>query len=278
MYTGDASLDLEGVGSDGDDGPPQALDGSVVAGGVGAMDTLADIAAAVVDMAARVLAAAGAAGAAPAAAAGAAGAAALGAPAVGAQGAAPVAEGAGVTEQRIRRTVPGLPGGILTVAVLKSQLQMYGGAMFVLDDKTRHKAPNEHIFNKGAIKRDELLDAWRRFMDKPGDQGGFDPARMLSDEDLVVRKAAPGSRGGTRRGAQRGAAATVPTAHLPEHVEPLRFHAAGLYLDRWQRWIVPGEMARAEAQASRDAADVMDTLTSVLDALLGWRETFAFRL
>ena len=98
-----ASVDLEGVGSDGVDGPPQALDGSVVAGGVGAMDTLADIAAAVVDMAARVLAAAGAA---PAAAAGAAGAAALGAPAVGAQGAAPVAEGAGVTEQRIRRTVP----------------------------------------------------------------------------------------------------------------------------------------------------------------------------
>ena len=94
-----ASVDLEGVGSDGVDGPPQALDGSVVAGGVGAMDTLADIAAAVVDMAARVLAAAGA------------------------------------------------------------QLQMYGGAMFVLDDKTRHKAPNEHIFNKGAIKRAELLDA-----------------------------------------------------------------------------------------------------------------------
>ena len=27
------------------------------------------------------------------------------------------------------------------------------GAMFVLDDKTRHKAPNEHIFNKGAINR-----------------------------------------------------------------------------------------------------------------------------
>jgi hypothetical protein len=61
-----AYVDLEGVGSDGVDGPPQALDGSVVAGGVGAMDTLADIAAAVVDMAARVLAAAGAAGAAPA--------------------------------------------------------------------------------------------------------------------------------------------------------------------------------------------------------------------
>jgi hypothetical protein len=133
--------------------------------------------------------------------------------------------------------------------------------MFVKDDKTRHKAPNEHIFNKGAIKRAELLDAWRRFMDKPGDQ-------RLSDEDLVVRKAAPGSRGGTRRGAQRGAAATVPTAHLPEHVEPLRFHAAGLYLDRWQRWIVPGEMARAEAQASRAAAGVIDTLTTVLDALL----------
>ena len=56
---GNASLDLEGVGSDGDDGPPQALDGSVVAGGVGAMDTLTDISAAVVDMAPRVLAAAG---------------------------------------------------------------------------------------------------------------------------------------------------------------------------------------------------------------------------
>jgi len=31
---------------------------------------------------------------------------------------------------------------------------------------------------------------------------------------------------------------------------------------------VPGEMACIEAQSSRDAADVMDTLTSVLDALL----------
>ena len=41
-----ASVNLEGVGSDGVDGPPQALDGSDVAGGVGAMDTLADIAAA----------------------------------------------------------------------------------------------------------------------------------------------------------------------------------------------------------------------------------------
>jgi len=61
-----ASVDLEGVGSDGVDGPPQALDGSVVAGGVGAMDTLA----------------------------------------VGAQGAAPVAERAGVTEQRIRQARP----------------------------------------------------------------------------------------------------------------------------------------------------------------------------
>ena len=104
---GNASLDLEGVGSDGVDGPPQALDGSVVAGGVGAMDTLADMAAAVFDMAARVLAPAGAA---PAAAAGAAGAAALGAPAVGAQGAAPVAERAGVTEQRIRQDRAGLTG------------------------------------------------------------------------------------------------------------------------------------------------------------------------
>ena len=37
----DASFDLEGVASDGDDGPPQALASSVVAGGVGAMDTLA---------------------------------------------------------------------------------------------------------------------------------------------------------------------------------------------------------------------------------------------
>ena len=56
------------------------------------MDTLADMAAAVVDAAALVLAAAGA-------------------PAVGSQGAAPVAEGAGDTEQRISRTVPGLPRG-----------------------------------------------------------------------------------------------------------------------------------------------------------------------
>ena len=56
---GDASLDLEGVASDGDDGQPQALAGSVVAGGVGAMVTLADMAAAVVDAAARVITAAG---------------------------------------------------------------------------------------------------------------------------------------------------------------------------------------------------------------------------
>ena len=44
--------------------------------------------------------------------------------------------------------------------------------------------------------------------------------------------------------------------------------AAGLYLDRWQLWIVPGEMARGEAQAPRAAAGVTDTLTTVLDALL----------
>ena len=93
---------------------------------------------------------------------------------MGAQVAAPVTERAGDTKQRIRRTVPDLPLGNLTVAVLKSRLQMHGGAMFVLDDKTRYKAPNEHIFNKGAIKRADLLDAWCRFMDKPGDQGGFD--------------------------------------------------------------------------------------------------------
>jgi hypothetical protein len=31
--------------------------------------------------------------------------------------------------------------------------------MFVKDDKTRHEASDEHIFNKGAIKRAELLDA-----------------------------------------------------------------------------------------------------------------------
>jgi hypothetical protein len=47
------------VSSDGDDGPPQALAGSVVAGGVGAMVTLSDMAAAVVDAAARVITAAG---------------------------------------------------------------------------------------------------------------------------------------------------------------------------------------------------------------------------
>jgi hypothetical protein len=168
------------------------------------------------------------------------------------QGAAPVAEGAGDTEQRIRRTVPSLPCGNLTVAVLKSQLQMYGGAMFVLDVRVRYKALYEHIFNRGAIKRAELLDAWRRFMDTPGDQGGFDPARMLSDEEFVVRKAAQGSR--ARRGAagtRRGAAATVPTAHLPEHVDPLRFHAAGLYLDRWKQWIGNGNVTPDNMATSR---------------------------
>ena len=36
--------------------------------------------------------------------------------------------------------MPGLPRGNLTVAVLKSRLQMYGGAMFVLYIKTRYKA------------------------------------------------------------------------------------------------------------------------------------------
>ncbi len=152
------------------------------------------------------------------------------------------------------------------MAVLKSRLQMYGGAMFVLDIKTRYKAPNEHIFNKGAIKRAELLDAWHRFMDTPGDQGGFDPARMLSDEDLVVRKAAPGSR--VRDTPRSSARCCCHCSHsaLPEHVELLRFHAAGLYLDTWKQWIVPGEMARAEAQASRAAAGVIDTLTTVLDS------------
>ncbi len=44
--------------------------------------------------------------------------------------------------------------------------------------------------------------------------------------------------------------------------------AAGLYLDVWHLWIVPGGMACAEAQASRAAAGVTDTLTTVLDALL----------
>jgi hypothetical protein len=38
-----ACVDLKGVGSDGVDGPPQALDGSDVAGGAGAMDTLAKL-------------------------------------------------------------------------------------------------------------------------------------------------------------------------------------------------------------------------------------------
>jgi len=99
--------------------------------------------------------------------------------------------------------VPGLPRGNLTVAVLKSRLQIYGGAMFVFDIKTRYKAPNEHIFNKGAIKRAELLDAWHRFMDTSGDQGGFDPARMLSDEDLV---GAQGCAGVARRDTPRSSA------------------------------------------------------------------------
>ena len=57
------------------------------------------------------------------------------------------------------------------------KIQSSRGAMFVKDDKTRHKAPNEHIFNKGAIKRAELLDAWRRFMDKPGVRPGTEAER-----------------------------------------------------------------------------------------------------
>jgi len=69
-----------------------------------------------------------------------------GAPAVGAQVAAPVTERAGDTKQRIRRTVPDLPLGNLTVAVLKSRLQMHGGAMFVLDDKTRHNIREKQRF------------------------------------------------------------------------------------------------------------------------------------
>ena len=115
------------------------------------------------------------------------------------------------------------------MAVLKSRLQMYGGAMFVLDIKTRYKAPNEHIFNKGAIKRAELLDAWHRFMDTPGDQGGFDPARMLSDEDLVVRKAAPGSRAGTRAGplTRDAARGDARLGHFRARVHRLRQSLAG---------------------------------------------------
>jgi hypothetical protein len=169
MPMGDASLDLEGVSINGEDRQPQALAcGSVVSGGVGAMDMLADMAVAVVCTTARVIVAAGA-------------------PTVVAQAAAPVT---------------GLTCGNLTVAVLKSWLQMYCGVKFVLDDKIRYKTT----------------------MATPGDQGGFDPARMLIDEDLVVRKAAQGSRVGTRRGAAgtlHSAAATVPTTHLQEHVEPL---------------------------------------------------------
>ncbi len=65
---------------------------------------------------------------------------------MGAQVAAPVTERAGDTKQRIRRTVPDLPLGNLTVAVLKSRLQMHGGAMFVLDDKTRHNIREKQRF------------------------------------------------------------------------------------------------------------------------------------
>ena len=264
MYTGDASLDLEGVGSDGDDGPPQALDGSVVAGGVGAMDTLADIAAAVVDMAARVLAAAGAAGAAPAAAAGAA---ALGAPAVGAQGAAPVAEGAGVTEQRIRRTVPDLPRGNLTVAVLKSRLQMHGmeaqGLHVLREMRCGNSGSSTALSSsacpaartrRGLAHHKVLIAQPPCLVEAPLITGlVHEPAPRIEQlvpldcalvEDVLIGRLVPGL--------------VVLHEHRP---------AAGLYLDRWQRWIVPGEMARAEAQASRAAAGVIDTLTTVLDAL-----------
>ena len=81
----------------------------------------------------------------------------------------------------------------------------------------------------------------------------------------MVRKASPGSRGGTRRGAQRGAAATVPTAHLPEHVEPLRFHAAGLYLDRWP---VNGGLCPGKWHAQRHRRRGLRPASTVLDALL----------
>ena len=53
MTMGDASLDLEDVSIDGEDGPYQPLAGSVVAGGVGAMDTLADMTSALVGLVAR---------------------------------------------------------------------------------------------------------------------------------------------------------------------------------------------------------------------------------
>ena len=259
-----ASVDLEGVGSDGVDGPPQALDGSVVAGGVGAMDTLADMAAAVVDMAACVLAPAGAA---PAAAAGAAGAAALGAPAVGAQGAAPVAERAGVTEQRIRQAVPGLPVGNLTVAVLKPRLQMHGmeaqGLHVLREMRCGNSGSSTALSSsacpaartrRGLAHHKVLIAQPPCRVEAPLITGlVHEPAPRIEQlvpldcalvEDVLIGRLVPGL--------------VVLHEHRP---------AAGLYLDRWQLWIVPGEMARAEAQASRAAAGVIDTLTTVLDAL-----------
>jgi hypothetical protein len=76
--------------------------------------------------------------------------------------------------------VPGLQCANLTVSVLKSQLQMYCGAMFDLDDKTRYKTTNDvHNFNKAEIKRAKLLNACRQFMDTTGDKRGLDQALML---------------------------------------------------------------------------------------------------
>ena len=219
--TGNASLDLEGVGSDGDDGPPQALDGSVVAGGVCAMDTLA----------------------------------------VGAQGAAPVAEGAGVTEQRIRRTVPDLPRGNLTVAVLKSRLQMHGmeaQGLHVLREMRCGNSGSSTALSSSACPAARTrrgLAHHKVLIAQPLITGlVHEPAPRIEQlgpldcalvEDVLIGRLVPGL--------------VVLHEHRP---------AAGLYLDRWQLWIVPGEMARAEAQASRAAAGVIDTLTTVLDALL----------
>jgi len=210
----DASLDLEDVGRDGEDGPPGALAGGGDSGGSGGLLAAATwLYASVVGGGGHVGAPGSAGGAA------AAGTAAGGAVAAG-----------GAAEQRIRSSVPNLPRGHLTVAVLKDQLQLYGGAMCVDDAKARYRPPNQHLFNKSAIKRHELLAAWVRFLDTPGDQGGFDPARTLSEEERVPTRGGPRASARPRGG---GVAPPAARADFPPHMEPLRFNAADLQLERW---------------------------------------------
>ena len=173
-----------------------------------------------------------------------------------------------MTEQRIRRTVPDLPRGNLTVAVLKSRLQMHGmeaQGLHVLREMRCGNSGSSTALSysacpaartrRGLAHHKVLIAQPPCRVEAPLITGlVHEPAPRIEQlvpldcalvEDVLIGRLVPGL--------------VVLHEHRP---------AAGLYLDRWQLWIVPGEMARAEAQASRAAAGVIDTLTTVLDALL----------